>query len=84
MIHLLLEALSKLINVLSILIFIRVALTWFPNIQWWKQPFKLLDEITDPVLATFRKFIPPIGGMDLSPIVCFLFLDFVRNFIGQI
>ncbi|MEI7475741.1 MAG: YggT family protein [bacterium] len=76
--------LAKVIELLKLMIFIKIALTWFPNIQWWKQPFKLLDEITEPVLAPFRRFIPPIGGMDLSPLVCFLFLGFMKSVLYMI
>ena len=36
---------------------------------------RVLEAVTRPVLAPFQRFIPPIGGMDLSPIVVILVLQ---------
>lgn len=36
---------------------------------------QLLYQITEPVLAPFRKLIPPLGGLDLSPILVFLSIN---------
>jgi len=35
----------------------------------------LLYQITEPVMAPFRKLIPPLGGLDLSPILVFLSIN---------
>ncbi|WP_336969629.1 YggT family protein [Brevundimonas aurantiaca] len=37
-----------------------------------------LDRITAPILEPFRRVIPPLGGIDISPIVVLLLLQFVR------
>ena len=37
-----------------------------------------LDRITAPILDPFRRIIPPLGGIDISPIVVLLLLQFVR------
>lgn len=36
--------------------------------------FRFLDEVVEPYLAFFRRFIPPLGPFDLSPIVAILLL----------
>ena len=36
---------------------------------------QLLHQITEPVMAPFRKLIPPLGGLDLSPILVFLSIN---------
>lgn len=36
---------------------------------------QLLYQITEPVLAPFRKLVPPLGGLDLSPILVFLSIN---------
>lgn len=72
-------AVDKLFSLVSLIIIIRIALSWFPNVNWWQQPFKLIHDITEPVLAPFRKLIPPIGGIDLSPIVLFVVLGFLHQ-----
>ena len=30
---------------------------------------KMLDRVVSPLLAPFRRFIPPIGGMDITPVI---------------
>lgn len=37
-----------------------------------------LDAVTRPLLEPFRRIIPPLGGIDVSPIVVLLLLQFVR------
>lgn len=37
-----------------------------------------LDRVTAPLLEPFRRIIPPLGGIDISPIVVLLLINFVR------
>lgn len=80
---LLINTLATFLSIYSTLLIIRVLLTWFPNVNWYNQPFAALSQITDPYLNLFRSIIPPLGGMDFSPILAFLVLtligDFLRN-----
>ena len=43
----------------------------------------LVWQITEPIMAPFRKVIPPMGGLDFSPIFIFLIIGLIRNFIYQ-
>jgi YggT family protein len=74
-----LGTLSSFVSIYLGLLFIRVLLTWFPNIEWYKQPFAALSQITDPYLNLFRSIIPPLGGMDFSPMLAFLALSFLQR-----
>ncbi len=56
-------------------------LSWFPNIRWYEQPWKGLDMLVQPVIAPFRKLIPPISGIDLSPMVAIMVLQLVCKFL---
>lgn len=38
----------------------------------------LLHQITEPVMAPFRKALPPMGGMDFSPILLFILINVVQ------
>ncbi|MBW3558330.1 MAG: YggT family protein [Proteobacteria bacterium] len=42
---------------------------------------RFLDAVTRPVLAPFRRFIPPLGGVDVSPIVAVLILIGARLYL---
>jgi YggT family protein len=42
-----------------------------------------LYRITEPVLRPFRKFIPNLGGIDVSPIIVILLIFFIRNLMRE-
>ena len=75
------QAIEQLFNLIQLVLIIRILLSWFPNIKWWDQPFKLLHDVTEPILAPFRRIIPPIGGLDLSPLVAFLALGILQSIV---
>jgi YggT family protein len=41
----------------------------------------LLYQLTEPVMAPFRRLIPPLGGLDLSPIFVFIAIQIARYFV---
>jgi len=45
---------------------------------------RILDVLTEPVFRFVRRFIPPIGGIDLSPIVVFIGIWFIEYLIYYI
>jgi YggT family protein len=67
-----------------VLLTIRVYLTWFPNINFYVQPFSSLGKMTDPYLRLFRGIIPPLIGFDLSPLLAFIFLTFLIDVFSSI
>jgi YggT family protein len=71
---------ANFISLYSLLVLIRCLLTWIPNLDFSSQPFRTLADITDPYLNLFRNLIPPLGGMDLSPMVAL----FALQFLGKI
>lgn len=80
-IQLLTSTLLTFLSIYSTLLIIRILLTWFPTIDWYSQPFAALSQITDPYLNIFRSFIPPLGGIDISPILAILLLQLATGFI---
>jgi YggT family protein len=70
---------ATLIYFYSILIVLRIFLSWLPSINWESQPFKFMRMITDAYLDIFRRFVPPLGGLDFSPIVALLVLSLVQD-----
>lgn len=74
---------GTLIYFYSILIVLRIFMTWLPNVNWEAQPIKFVRIITDAYLDIFRRFIPPFGGLDFSPIVALLFLNVLQMFFGR-
>lgn len=81
---LLITTLITFIQIYSTLLIIRVLLSWFPNINWYNQPFAALSQISDPYLNLFRSIIPPLGGMDFSPILAFLLLNLLSSLLASL
>ena len=75
--------LNLLLQILSIAILVRVLLTWFP-IDQSNPIIRLLFDVTEPVLAPFRRIIPRIGMFDLSPIAAMLVIQFVQQHLPDI
>jgi len=75
-IGLLVTTLSTFLQIYVALMIIRVLLSWFPNINWYDPPFSILSQLTDPYLNLFRSIIPPLGGIDFSPMIAFFVLQF--------
>ena len=80
----LLQTLSTFLSIYTVLLIIRILLSWFPNVDWFNPPFSVLSQLTDPYLNLFRSIIPPLGGIDLSPILAVLLLSFLRQGIMAI
>ena len=78
------DTFRQFISFYLLLLFIRVLLTWFPNISWSNQPFAVLSQITDPYLNLFRSIIPPLGGMDFSPMLAFIALTFLESALSKL
>lgn len=49
--------------------------------QSYNPALRLLNQIIDPVMAPFRKILPPLGVLDLSPIIFFMVLHIIRGFV---
>jgi YggT family protein len=78
------NSLASFINIYLLLIFVRILLSWFPTADWANQTMSFLAPITDPYLNIFRSFIPPLGGMDISPILAIIILQTVGQLIGSL
>ena len=70
---------ATIIYFYSILIVLRIFMSWIPSINWDAQPIKFIRIITDAYLDIFRRFVPPLGGLDFSPIVALLVLSFLQE-----
>jgi YggT family protein len=76
-----LTIIDRFLGIYLVILIVRVLLTWFQNAGWAYQIMSFLSPITDPYLNLFRSIIPPLGGMDLSPILAFLLLQVVQSVV---
>ena len=82
------DFLAALVTVYSLLIFAYVLLSLVfsfgvrvPYSRWSDAVLGFLRDVCEPYLRIFRRFIPMIGPLDISPIVALLVLQIVGNFI---
>lgn len=77
-----------LLTLLTIVIFVHVILSWLiafnvvnPRNQLVYTIGRVCASVVEPLLAPIRRFLPPLGGMDLSPIILLLLIMFLRNYV---
>lgn len=61
------------------LILISIFSSWFPQFQATKIGI-LIAKLVEPYLGLFRRFIPPLGPIDFSPIIALFAFRFIRQF----
>ena len=64
----------------TVMLFVRILGSWVPEFQQYKI-MQFIAFYTDPYLNLFRKIIPPLGMIDISPIIAFFVLGIVRYLI---
>ena len=75
---LLVNFLNILLYILWLAILIRVILSWFP-VDPSNPIIRLVWDVTEPVLAPFRRVIPRIGMFDLSPLAALLVIQLIQQ-----
>jgi YggT family protein len=76
--------LNILLGLLILLYVFRIILTWYPQVSLDKYPYKLIAIPTEPLLLLLRKFIPPLGGLDITPVVGVGLFSLIREMLlGQ-
>lgn len=65
------------LHIYSWMIIIYILMSWIPNLRE-SSIGQFLGSLVEPYLSPFRKIIPPIGMIDVSPIVAILALQFAR------
>ena len=79
----LLQVLAQTLQIYSLVLIVRVLLSWFPNLDWSNPVLSSISAITDPYLNAFRGLIPPLGGIDLSALLAFLALNLLQSLVNQ-
>lgn len=75
---------SDAAQVLALLIIVRAVLTWIPSVDYGHPLIRAIIRVTDPVLLPVRRLVPPLGGLDLSPIAALLLIQIARYLLINI
>jgi len=72
------------LSYLTIVFLIRLILTWYPTIDLSKGLWLLVSIPSSSILNLTRKLIPPIGGVDVGPVIWIGVISFLREIlVGQ-
>jgi len=75
---------GPLLGVMTFLFIFRIILTWYPQVSLKQLPLSLIAWPTEPFLVLLRKIVPPLGGVDITPIIWVGIFSLVREFLlGQ-
>ena len=81
-----LDVLCIALHVYTLILFARIILSWVT--MFWSPPaglspaIRVVYDLTEPIMGFFRRYVPAVGGFDLSPIFIFIILSIVRREIG--
>ncbi|TAF04340.1 MAG: YggT family protein [Nostocales cyanobacterium] len=76
--------LGPILGLMTFLFIFRIILTWYPQVNLNRLPFNLIAWPTEPFLVLLRKLVPPIGGVDITPILWVGIFSLVREILlGQ-
>ncbi len=64
----------------TLMLFARVIGSWFPNFQQ-ASVMRFVNYYTDPYLGVFKRFVPRIGMLDLSPLLAFIALRIIERIV---
>ena len=83
--------LNSLLLLFVIVLLVRLVLDWVPffNREWRPKgaglvAAEIVYTVTDPPIKLFRRFIPPLGPLDISPIVAIFVLWIVSGLVIRI
>ena len=73
----------RLIQIYNILIIARVLASWVIR-NPYNRLYQFLLTITEPVLGPLRRILPPMMGLDFSPIIAFFLLDLLSHLLSNL
>lgn len=76
--------LAQVIQLYIFVLLARILVSWIPNLDPYHPAVQILRQVTDPVLEPARKLIPPIGMIDISPIVVFFALQILASMLQDL
>ena len=74
------------IGVYTLMIFAYILTSWIrlPYSPWLNRVQRFLYDVAEPYLRLFRRFIPPLGPIDLSPVVAVIVLQIFQRVVSTL
>lgn len=88
MISAILLTLAYILDIVQWVFIIMIIMSWLISFnvintrnQFVAQVWRILNQVTEPILRPIRRFVPNVGGLDLSPIIVFVIIYFLKVLI---
>ena len=85
-----LQTLSFILSIVWWIFLIMIIMSWLINFnvintrnQFVASVWRIVNQITEPILKPIRRIVPPVGGLDLSPIIVFVIIFFLQSFLAN-
>jgi len=76
--------LGPLLAIYTVLFVLRIFLSWYPQLDTSRLPYSLVVGLTEFLLRPTRRLIPPLGGVDMAPVVWVGLVTLLREvLLGQ-
>ncbi len=78
------STINTLFQILTFLVIARVVISWVrpdPYHPTWGPIIRIILQLTDPIMEPVRRLMPPMGGLDFSPIIVLFGLDILRRIV---
>jgi len=72
------------VYILLILVFIIMSWIRMPYSVWMNRIQRFLHDVCDPYLRVFRRFVPPLGPLDLSPMIAVIVLVVLQQVVHTV
>jgi YggT family protein len=76
------DFITILCSVLSLAIIIRALMSWVMPVGGTGLARVLID-VTEPVLAPIRRVLPPLGGIDFSPLLAIILIQVIQSVVSS-
>jgi YggT family protein len=76
--------LDLFLTVLSFAILANAILSWLPIDRYNNPLIRILDQIVEPILAPLRRIVPPLGMMDITPIVALIIIQVLQAILPRL
>ncbi|XP_054781467.1 protein COFACTOR ASSEMBLY OF COMPLEX C SUBUNIT B CCB3, chloroplastic-like [Prosopis cineraria] len=73
--------LGPFLSVFGFLFILRIVMSWYPKLPVGKFPYVIAYAPTEPLLVQTRKVIPPLAGVDVTPVVWFGLISFLNEIL---
>ncbi len=85
------QVLLAILNIFELVVVVSVVMSWLFHFniinysnQFVRMVWDITYKLTEPFLGQIRRFMPDLGGLDISPIILLLIVFFLQNVVHQL